>query len=120
MKCKENCGECCGIVPIPKELAKKTEHLAQVKPKEVIEIEGNLYILPEDMLCVYLNRKAKRCMIYNQRPEICKEYGESERLPCPHFKANGERRTFTERKLMQAKIDKDVNDRLRIIENVGI
>ena len=115
-KCKENCGECCGIIPIPKELAKRTEHLAQVKPKKVIENKGNLYIITEDIKCIYLNRETKKCMIYKDRPRICRLYGLIPVCPCPYFKINGERRGLTERKIIKAKIDATVDRIIQLVQ----
>ena len=109
MICKENCGECCGIIPFPKDLAKETEHLAQVQPIKVMESEGELFIITEDLFCVYLDRKTKKCVIYEKRPRICRLYGNIPTCPCPYFKLNGERRSLTERKLIQAQIDASVH-----------
>lgn len=114
-KCKSGCGSCCGIIPFPKELAKKTEHLAQVKPTKVIQDEkGRLYILTEDMFCVYLNRKTKECMIYEDRPELCRVYGLIPECPCPHFDLDGRRRNRNEACLIQIQINKTVNMALEL------
>lgn len=115
-KCEDR-GICCGIIPFPKELAMKTQNLAQVKPKQVIENKGELYIITEDMKCVYLNRKTKVCMIYEERPEICRIYGLISACPCPYFKEDGTRRGLTERKIIQAKINLTVDTALH---QVGI
>lgn len=106
-------GCCCGIVPISKEVAKETENLAQVKPEKVVEIEGKLYIITEDGLCVYLNRKTKECMIYDKRPMICRDYGLIDALPCPYFRKDGTKRGFTERKIVEMTINKTVDDAIR-------
>lgn len=116
-QCKENCGECCGIIPIPKKLAKKTEHLAQVKPTKIIQGQDeNIYVLTEDMKCVYLNRKTKDCMIYKDRPRICKIYGLTSACPCPYFKENGEKRLLWERQLIQNQINKTVDRALELVQ----
>ena len=108
-ECKKRCAECCGIIGIPKELAMKTQDLAQIKPKEVIESEGKLYIVTPDMLCVYLNRQTKECAIYEDRPEICRIYGLIPACPCPHFDLDGRRRNRNEACLIQIQINKTVN-----------
>lgn len=115
-ECKENCGECCGIIPFPKKLAKETEHLAQVKPTKIIQDKENLYILTKDLMCVYLNRKTKECMIYDKRPRICRIYGLISTCPCPYFKINGDKRKLWERQLIRTRIDEMVD---RAIEQVS-
>ena len=115
-ECKENCGECCGIIPFPKELAKKTEHLAQVKPTKVIQNQGNLYILTEDMKCVYLNRETKKCMIYKDRPRICRVYGLIPACPCPYFKITGEKRALWEKQLIQTQINATVDRAIELVQ----
>lgn len=114
--CKEGCGECCGIVPIPKEIARKTEHLAQIKPEKIFAFNNDLYIITPDMKCVYLDRKTKKCAIYKDRPRICRLYGLTPRLPCPYIKENGERRSLAERKLVQIQIDNTVDLAIKIAE----
>lgn len=116
-ECKENCGECCGIIPFEKELAKETENLAQVKPTKVIEIEGKIYVITKDMLCVYLNRKTKRCAIYERRPEICRIYGLISKCPCPYFRENGMRRDRLEREIISMKINRTID---RAMEKLGV
>lgn len=96
-KCKDQCGVCCGIVPIPKDLAMELQSFSKVKPTEVIEIKGSLFIFTKDMLCVFLDRKTKECSIYSKRPDICKRYGIDPKLPCPYFDADGNRRNRLER-----------------------
>ncbi len=112
--CREGCGECCGIVPIPKEIAGKTEHLAQIKPKKIFASGNDLYVITPDMKCVYLDRKTKKCAIYEDRPRICRLYGLTSRLPCPYIKKNGEKRSLTERKLIQIQIDSMVDSVIRL------
>lgn len=113
-KCKPNCAECCGIIGIPKELAMKNQHLSQIKPKDVIESDGKLYIITPDMFCVYLNRETKKCVIYEDRPEICRIYGMIPACPCPHFDLNGRRRNRNEACLIQIQINQTVNRALEL------
>jgi Fe-S-cluster containining protein len=114
--CQNSCGACCGIIPISKELAKKTEHLAQVKPERVIETEKGLHVITKDLLCVYLNRKNKKCMIYEERPQVCRDYGIIPALPCPYFRADGVRRDKIESTVIQLKINKQIDTILERIE----
>ena len=109
-KCKEGCGECCGIILIPKKLAIKTEHLAQVKPNEVIAVGDDLMIITEDLKCVYLNRETKKCMIYDDRPNICRVYGLIPMCRCPYIKMDGSVRNRLEREFIKVEIANAVDD----------
>lgn len=83
--------DCCGFVPISKKVIEENKHKIQVKIENRLEGETEDYLLTNDLFCAFLNRETKKCMIYEQRPKICKIYGVSkdERLRCPHFKPNG-------------------------------
>lgn len=82
--------DCCGFVPIKKAIIKEYKHKIQVK-YEVAEGMTEDYLLTKDMFCAFLDRKEKKCLIYEQRPMVCRLYGVSKdkRLSCPHFKPNG-------------------------------
>lgn len=116
LDCKNSCGECCGIISISKELAKRTEHLAQVKPKKIIENGNDIWVITEDLFCIYLNRKTKRCAIYDERPEVCRNYGSIPALPCPYFREDGTRRDKIERTAIQIKINQQIDNILEKIE----
>jgi len=84
-RCKENCGECCGIVPIDKIIVKLCEHKAQVNATEIIAFgEDEIVPMTEDFFCIFLNRTTKKCEIYEFRPEVCRQYGEIRALKCPY------------------------------------
>lgn len=119
-QCKKNCrGDCCGIIGFPKELIKKTEHLAQVKPLEIVEIKDKIFPMTKDLICIYLNRMTKKCMIYDLRPEVCKLYGTSDILPCPYVRPDGTPRNFHERKMIQMRIDNTVDNVLNKYKNLN-
>ena len=115
-KCPDR-GICCGIIGFPKELAMETQNMAQVKPKQVIQNDGKLYILTEDMKCIYLNRQTKKCVIYEKRPEICQIYGLISACPCPYFKTDGTKRALWDKQITQIKIDQTVNRAIEMIKN---
>ncbi len=39
---------------------------------------------PQGAVCPYLDIETKRCTVHENRPLICRLYGVSEGLPCPH------------------------------------
>ena len=78
----EGCGECCGFVPFARHFIKKHREQIQVKYKK---IPFGRLILPEteDFHCIFLDRKNKRCLIYDERPQACRLQGTIPELPCP-------------------------------------
>ena len=88
-------GDCCGLFPMNKELVNRNKHKFQVNPSKIIENGNRIVILTEDLFCVFLNRETKTCMIYEERPNVCKLYGVSKdkRLQCPYFKPSGAKRS---------------------------
>ena len=112
-KCKENCGECCGIVPIPTKIWNKNEDKIY---RFVEHIHGSeVFILPvtEDLKCCFLNMENK-CTIYNDRPEVCRRYGQCDEIPCPYLKKNGNPWSEAKAKQIRKKINKDVDMAIKI------
>lgn len=109
-KCRENCGECCGVVPIPKTTWEDNKHLAK-RVVEVREFDKLMAVITTDMLCCFLGDD-KKCLIYNQRPEICRIYGMIPDLACPYVRCNGTSRIPEEVKLVQSFINKSVDKTL--------
>ena len=118
-KCKENCGDCCGVVPIKKEVWEKNLAKAQRNIKEVVEIEGEVYIITDDLKCIFLSKR-KKCVIYEDRPQICRNYGIgfNDALSCPFIKPNGSPRSPAMVKRIQRMINRDVDAKLKRIENI--
>jgi len=111
-KCKENCGECCGIVPIPTNIWNKNKD----KMKKFIEHihASESFVLPvtEDLKCCFL--KDNKCLIYEDRPDVCRRYGICDELPCPYLKPNGNAWNEGKAKQIRKKIDRDVDSAIKI------
>jgi len=96
-KCK---AKCCGIVPIKLSTWSKNQHNLQREVKEVIKgtsSEGKVVIpITEDNYCPFLKEDLE-CAIYENRPEVCKKFGDEshELLCCPMQDRNGETRNET-------------------------
>lgn len=90
-----------------RKLVKKHKDKFQVKPVKIIEDKNWIAILTKDLGCIFLNRKTKNCMIYKERPEVCRLYGISKdpRLQCAYFKRSGARRSPGSQKQVEKKID---------------
>ena len=112
-KCKENCGECCGIVPIPTRVWNENKNKAKKFIKQMHVSEVFVFPITEDLKCCFLNDN-DRCLIYEDRPDVCKKYGQCDELPCPYLKKNGRAWTEGKAKQIRKKIDRDVDNAIKI------
>ena len=105
-KCPDK-GCCCGIFQMDKKLVEKHKDKFQVETEKIVEDKNWIALLTKDLGCIFLNRKTKNCMIYEDRPEVCRLYGISKdpRLQCPYFKRSGARRSPGSQKKVEKKID---------------
>lgn len=69
-KCK---AECCGLVPIPKDVVVKHQNEMRRGSRLLIDEEG-MQIWTKDGNCAFLS-KSYRCIIYKDRPEVCRLMG---------------------------------------------
>lgn len=75
----DNCGRCCcesSPIFIHKD---ELNLLVTVNPQLKEEITSNLYypehyMFKEDTPCKFHNKKIERCMIYDSRPQVCRNY----------------------------------------------
>ncbi len=105
--CREKCGDCCGLVPIPRLIAERNESKAQVKVLRVLDLEdGHLVPETEDGFCVFLHRETRQCMIYDERPQICRDFGLVPHMPCPYIWPDGHARNSKERRRVSQYQDK--------------
>ena len=117
-KCPKQ-GICCGVFPMNKELLEEEINF-QVVPNKIMNMEnGNVAIITDDGICVFLNRKTKLCAIYEKRPEVCKLYGMTKHkdLQCAYFKRSGNRRSEGSQKQVQKHINKMVDNTIKRYEN---
>jgi len=109
--CEGKCrSDCCGIIPIQKELVNRfRERLSDVN--EEVEAGEELFLMTDDFMCAFLDRESRRCRIYDDRPEVCRTYGETKdpRLQCPRLKPNGNPRSVNSAKI----IDRDTGRRMK-------
>jgi Fe-S-cluster containining protein len=96
-KCKERCGDCCCIVNMPETLINKHRDKFQVpilKEERVEKFgqEREIRLETKDQMCAFLDRKTRKCAIYEDRPKVCKDYGiENEGVnKCPYFDSEGQ------------------------------
>ena len=119
-KCK---ADCCGYVPMEKKFWKKFKHMAQVEVKVLKWNTGHVMPLTENLACCFLD-KDYRCVIYKDRPMLCKLFGTKniQGLRCPYLKPNGNKRGKKERKKLvgennqnMARIAKRINKALKLL-----
>jgi len=96
-KCK---GDCCGIVPIPKQTWIKNRSKSQREIVEIVKIAGDGVmsdtVIPrtKNDVCPFLD-KNYRCVIYDERPEVCRKFGDGTHpcLCCPFLEPDGKLKT---------------------------
>jgi Fe-S-cluster containining protein len=93
-------GECCGCIPIDRDVVDANRFEMQVGYTEMIPAGELSYPMTDDMACVFLHRMEIRCMIYDQRPDVCRRFGDESHsaLFCPYLHADGTERTRSERR----------------------
>jgi Fe-S-cluster containining protein len=118
-KCKDNCADCCGVIPISKELLEKhkDKYQAPITDRGTFNVDSEV-LVTNDGLCVFLDRKAKRCLIYDERPKVCRDFGvvDDWRLGCPHFKPNGNPRSANQIKQLERKLKANTALALSILQ----
>jgi len=120
-KCPDR-GCCCGVFMMSKELVNKHRDKFQVKQFQVLEDKDSITIVTDDLGCIFLNRKTRRCEIYEDRPEICRLYGMSKdkKLQCAYFKPSGNPRSEASKKQVLKYIDKMNKEVMNEIQGKGI
>lgn len=111
-KCLENCGKCCGIMPLEKDFVERNKDKFVVTPKEISEVEDVVAVFTEDGGCVFLDRQTKKCVVYDDRPEVCRLFGTSKTNPdlmCMFLKPNGNPRSIAKQKQLDRRLEKIVN-----------
>ena len=113
--CQRGCSSCCGPVPIPLETYERNKRLVP-KGAEVIRNEDSVITFFDDGKCGFLSKITNRCKIYNERPEVCRKFGEDMRLPFPYLKPDGTKRTLLEQKLVAADMDRNIETMIEFIK----
>lgn len=91
------------------------------REKDFIEEEyflsGEYYQFTKDHLCVFLDRKTKLCKIYEDRPQICRDFGTGKDLllQCPFLKPNGKPRSEAMKKRFKRQTGRIVDDHMKAL-----
>lgn len=86
--CPPDCGFCCGLVGLDPELYEKNLHKVQRKVVKRWMVGSKLYLATGERYCLFLNDKG-RCEIYDDRPQVCRDFGITKGLECPFFDLTG-------------------------------
>lgn len=79
--CKD-CGLCCGCYPLPRWLVAKYADRVQRAVQWVPYDEKYIHPKTADGKCPFLSVWDKRCVVYEDRPWVCRLYGTDETIPC--------------------------------------
>lgn len=106
--CLPKCGHCCGPVGIAKEILEKHKDKMEGNAIKTFETERGNILITDDMRCVFLNRETAQCKTYEDRPQVCRDYGITNNpdLQCPYLKPNGNPRSEASRKQVERHLDK--------------
>jgi len=109
-------GDCCGLVPLTEEILEKHKDKIQVPIIQKIPHPQGIVSITSDLKCIFLNRVTKLCMIYEDRPDVCRMYGISNHpaLACPYVKPNGNPRSEAQRKHFQRIINHHVDKTFKL------
>ncbi len=79
----EKCGQCCGPVPFTIPMFKRFKDKAQ--RDYILTPFSEIHVVPvaESGDCVFLDEN-NLCVIYKDRPKVCRLQGVIPKLPCPH------------------------------------
>lgn len=110
------CGECCGVVDLPKETVEKHKDKFQKKVVDTLDLKSGVLICTEDGMCVFLS-KEKRCAIYQDRPQVCRDYGVHPKLICPYINSLGAVRSKKGMERARRRVDTAVDKQLDMMKN---
>lgn len=98
-KCK---AQCCGVVPIPKEIYDRNKDKIQRKANETLDAGDCLIPITADAYCVFLDGDFN-CAIYEDRPDVCRKFGDESHpmLFCPYINKEGKERCRQSRRQVE-------------------
>ena len=116
--------DCCGPTPMSRDFIVEHYLSIPVELKYTLSaIPQSDYVLPmvDDDRCLFLDRTTCSCKIYDDRPEICRKFGDETHLmlSCPHMDAAGEDRNRQQRRKLQRNRDKAMDSWVKRIKQGG-
>lgn len=78
----QNCGDCCGPIPVSKdELHDIIEAIRHMSPEERSRLKNQKRDI---FTCPLRDVEKKRCSVYRARPKVCQLFGRVVQLRCSH------------------------------------
>jgi len=119
-KVKDKCkADCCGcMTPVSKDVYEKNKHLIKEKIEKELTFDVNeneIMLLTKSGKCCFLNTD-NDCMIYEERPDVCRRYGTDFYLPCPYIDRKGNLRNEAKHRRFQGIINHNVDDSIKQME----
>lgn len=74
--------------------------------------------ITKDHYCVFL-KPDKTCAVHAHRPQICRDYGVIEQLPCPYVRPDGEQRPPLEVEEHLQRADRQISSWLQVTPATG-
>lgn len=113
-RCK---GDCCGCIPIPLLIFKKNKEKIQreIGEEVILQKSQEIYPITKDAQCCFLTSHFK-CAIYDERPELCRQYGFIPQLQCPYVWPNGVLRNRTDRRKIDFQLKRNTNAFLKRVK----
>ncbi len=89
-----NCGECCGLIPLlEQEFIKLHLAVLELPLRERVRVKKQKR---HDLMCPLRDIENKKCLVYEHRPWLCRNYGHLEGLVCPYNRRVKVRNGFKE------------------------
>lgn len=110
-ECIEGCGQCCLIVPWPKDEYEHLKVFACQTVEKLLTDDRLVYPITRDGRCVFLS-PLMRCAVYDRRPLVCRQYGRIANLPCPRVDFDGRRRPRAEMRRVAKAVGRQVDKRI--------
>lgn len=106
--------DCCGCVPINKTVFEANKDKFQRKIINLYEFGEDVLPITLDGSCVFVDENFD-CLIYLQRPDVCRKYGWISSLFCPYISSEGILRSKKNSKEVHELIDYMVKNTLENI-----
>lgn len=104
--------ECCGTIPVRKgELARIIKAVATWSDDEIARMESQER---EPLMCPLVDTERWQCSVYEVRPTICRLYGLTPGLECPHAPAKARRMSREQAAFLLGR-DGDLGDMVGIL-----
>lgn len=108
--------DCCGLIPFNLQFyAQHHELVVDERVERLLRIENFTLPITDDLQCCFLDREDLKCLIYDDRPGICRLFGNIDNLRCPYYDSQGNSRTRSERRRILRAAETKLNSLIRQI-----